>query len=63
MDLNIKNVYIDKLAGLDNETTIHIIEPLKIKPDVKVSKYIDFGVSNNEKNSKFQGGNCVKISK
>ena len=56
-------MYIDKLAGLDNETTIHIIEPLKIKPGVKVSKYIDFGVSNNEKNSKFQGGNCVKISK
>ena len=56
-------MYSDKLAGLDNETTIHIIEPLKIKPDVKVSKYIDFGVNNNEEDSKFQVGSCVKISK
>ena len=62
-DFNIKKVYIDKLGDLDNETTIHIIEPLKTKPDVKGSKYTDFGVRNSENDSKFQVGNRVKTSK
>ena len=56
-------MYFDKLADLDNETTRHIIDPLKITPDVKGSKYIEFGVENNEKDSKYQIGSRVKIFK
>ena len=46
-------------------TTVHIVyRTIKIRPfNVKLSKFIDFGIENNEKNSKFEVGDQVRISK
>ena len=59
-----KNVYIDKLANIFNEYNNKYHRTIKMKlVDVKSSKYIDFGVENNEKYPKFEAGNDVRRSK
>ena len=51
------NVYNDKLYNTYNST-------IKINPfDVKSSIYIDFATENNEKDSKLEAGEHVRVSK
>ena len=59
-----KNVFTDKLVDIINEcnNTYHSI--IKMKPvDVKLSKYIDLGVKDDDKDPKFEFGDHVRISK
>ena len=57
-------VYIDKLDDMVNKynNTYHSTIEMK-SVDVKSSTYIDFGIENNNKNSKFKVGDHEKISK
>ena len=59
-----KNLYIDKLDDIVNKYKNTYHRTTKIKPiDVKYSTYIDFGIENNDKDSKFKVGDHVRISK
>ena len=59
-----KNVYIDDLAHIVNKYNNTYNSTIKMKPDdIKSSTYIDFGIENNEKDSKFKVGDHVRISK
>ena len=59
-----KNVHIDKLDDIVNEYNNIYHRTIKMKPiDVKDNTYIDFGKEVNDKDSKFQVGNHVRISK
>ena len=58
-----KNVYIDKSDDIVNEYNSKYHSTIIIKlTDVKSSKYIHFGIENNEKDLKFEVGDHVKIS-
>ena len=58
------NVYIDKLDDIDNKYNNTYHNTIKMKPvDVKSIIYIDFGIENNDKDSKFKVGNHARISK
>ena len=57
-------MYIDKLDEIVNKykTTYH--STIKMKPvDIKSSKYINFGIENNDKDPKFKVGDHLRISK
>ena len=57
-------MYIDKLADIVNEYNSTCIRTINLKPiDVKSSTRIDFNLENNDKDSKFEVGNCVRISR
>ena len=59
-----KNVYIKKLADIVNEYDNTYHSTIKIKPgNVKLNAYIDFAVASNDKDSKFEVGSHVRISK
>ena len=59
-----KNVYIEDLAHIVNKYNNTYNSTIKMKPDdIKSSTYIDFGIENNEKDSKFKVGDHVRISK
>ena len=59
-----KNVYIDKLNGIDNKYDNTYHSTIKMKSvDVKSSTYIDSGKENNSKDLKFKIGDIVRISK
>ena len=50
-----KNVHIDKLGDIVNECNNTYHSTIKTKPfGVKSSTYIDFGIQNNKKDSKFE---------
>ena len=56
-------MYIDKSGDIDNEYNIAHHSTIKMKPiDVKSSKYIDFGIENNDKDPKFEIDDYVRIS-
>ena len=58
-----KNVFIDKLANIVNKYNNTYNSTIKMKPDdIKLSKYLNFGTKNNEKDSKFKVGDYVRIS-
>ena len=58
-----KNVYIDNLDYIMNADNNTYHRTNEMKPaDVKSSTYFDFGMKNNEKDSKFKVGDHVKIS-
>ena len=62
--MNIQNVYTDKLDDIVNEYNNACHNTIKIKSvDIKSSTYSDFGVKNNYKDPKFQGGHHMRISK
>ena len=57
-------MYIDKLADIVNEYNSTCIRTINLKPiDVKSSICIDFNMEINDKDSKFEVGNCVRISR
>ena len=59
-----KTLYINKLADIVDEFNNTYHSTFKIKPvDVKSSIYIDFAVEINDKDTKFEVGNHVTISK
>ena len=59
-----KYVYIDKLDDLVNEHNDIYYQTMGMKPtDVNTRTYIGFKVENNDKNSKFQDNNRVRVSK
>ena len=63
MTLLSKNLFIDKLANIVNKYNNTYNSTIKMKPvDIKLSKYLNFGMKNNEKNSKFKVGDYVRIS-
>ena len=60
----LKNVYIDKLDDIVNECNNKYHRTIKRKPvDVKDNAYIDSGKEVNDKDSTFQVGDHVRISK
>ena len=61
---NMKNVYIDKLNNIINKYINTDHSTIQMKPvDVNDNIYIDFGKDRNDKDSKFQVDDHVKISK
>ena len=59
-----KNVYIDKLDDIVNEYNKTFYRTIKMKPiNVKNNTYINPGKENNDKDTKFQVGDHVRISK
>ena len=59
-----KNVYIDKLDDIVDEYNDTYHETIKMKSiDVKNNTYINIGKDINDKDSKFQVGDHVRISK
>ena len=59
-----KNVYIDKLEDIVDESNNTYHRSIKMKPiDVKDSTYIDFEKEVNDKDPKFQVGDYVRIYK
>ena len=59
-----KNVYIDKLDDIVNEYNKTYYRTIKMKPiNVKNNTYINPGKENNNKDTKFQVGDHVRISK
>ena len=60
----LKNVYIDKVTDVGNKynNTYHSIINMKLAV-VKSNTYIDVSMENNEKNSKFNVSDHVRISK
>ena len=57
-------MHISKLDDIVNETNDTCHRTIKMKPvDVSSSTYIDFGIENNAKDSKFEVGDHVRISK
>ena len=59
-----KNVYIDKLDDIVDEYNDTYHETIKMKSiDVKNNTYINTGKDINDKDSKFQVGRHVRISK
>ena len=57
-------MYTDKIGDVVNEYNNRYYSTIKIKSDdVKSSSYIDFDPENNDKDPKFEVGNCVRISK
>ena len=59
-DINIKNV--EKLGDIVNQCKNTYHKTIKMKPiDVKSSTYIDFGVENNNKDSKVKVGDHLRI--
>ena len=59
-----KNVYIDKLDDIVNEYNNTYHTAIKMKPvDVKDNTYINTDKKNNNKDPKFEVGDCVRISK
>ena len=61
-DINIKNV--EKLGDIVNQCNNTYHKTIKMKPiDVKSSTYIDFGVENNNKDSKVKVGDHLRIKK
>ena len=57
-------MYTDKIGDVVNEYNNRYYSTIKIKSDdVKSSSYIDFDSENNDKDPKFEVGNCVRISK
>ena len=64
MTLVSKNVYIDKLDDMVNKYNNTYHSTVKMKPvDVKSSTYIDSSKEINNKDSKFEIGDIVRISK
>ena len=60
----LKNVYIDKLHDIVDEYNNTYHKTIKMKPvDVKSSNYFECNVNSNDKDSKFQVGHNVRISK
>ena len=63
-DINIKNVYIDKLDNIVNNYNNTYHRTIKIKSMyVKRSTYIDFSKEINDEDPKFKIGDIVRISK
>ena len=59
-----KNVYIDELGDIVNEYNNTYHTTIKMKPiDVKDNMYTNTDKEVNEKDPKFKGGDCVRISK
>ena len=59
-----KNVYVDKLDDIVDEYSNVYHKTTQIKPtDVKLSTYIDFDVENSDKDTKFEVGDHIRISK
>ena len=59
-----KNVYIDKLDDIVNEYNNTYHTAIKMKPiDVKDNTYINTDKKINNKDPKFEVGDCVRISK
>ena len=59
-----KNVYIDRLDDIVDEYNNTYHRTIKMKPvDVKYDNYIEYNVSSNGKDPKFQVGANVRISK
>ena len=59
-----KNVYIDKLDDIVNEYNNTYHKAIKMKPaDIKDNGYIYFSKEVNDKDSKFEVDDCVRISK
>ena len=57
-----KNVYLKKLDDVVNENNNTYHSTMKMKPlNVKSRTYIDFGIENNEKDSKFEVRDNVRI--
>ena len=57
-------MYIDKLDDIVNECNNTYHRTVEMKAfDVKSSTYIDFNVENSDKDSKFEVGDHVRISK
>ena len=56
-----KNVYIDKLDNITNRINSTYQAKIKMKPlDLKSNTYIDSGIENNAKHSKFKVGDHVR---
>ena len=61
-DINIKNV--EKLGDIAYQCNNTYHKTIKMKPiDVKSSTYIDFGMENNNKDSKVKVGDHLRIKK
>ena len=59
-----QNVYIDKSDDIVNECNNTYHSTVKMKPiDVESSTYIDFGIENNERYTKFAVGDHVRMLK
>ena len=59
-----KNVYVDKLDDIvDGYSNVYHKTTKTKSIDVKLSTYIDFDVENNDKDTKFEVGDHIKISK
>ena len=59
-----KNIYIDKLDDIVNEQNNTYHRTIRMKPvDVKENAYIDLSKEVNDKDSKFQVADHVRISK
>ena len=59
-----KNVYIDKLYDIVNKCNNKYYRTIKMKlVDLNSSTYINFGIENNEKDSKLEVSDQVRISK
>ena len=55
-------MYIDKIADIVNEYFSTCIRTINLKPiDVKSSTCIDFNMEINDKDSRFEVGNCKNI--
>ena len=60
----LKNVYIDKLDDIANKCNSVYQSAIKMKSiDVKSSTYIDFSITNNDKDPKIEVADHVRISK
>ena len=58
-----KNVYVDKSHDMDNECN-KTYRTIQMKPiDINSCTHIKFNVENNDKNSKLEAGDHVRISK
>ena len=59
-----KDVYIDKLGNIVNEYNNTFHSTIKMESaSLKASMYIVFGVKNIDKESEFEVGNHIRISK
>ena len=59
-----KNVYINNLVDIINEYNNTYHSTIEMKIDyVNLSIFIDFGVKNNDKGTKYKVGDRVRISK
>ena len=63
-DFSIKNVYIDKLDDIVNKYNNTYHSTIKMKfVDIKSNTYIDSNKEINDKDSKFEVGDIVRISR